>query len=139
MKHILTLITLGLLAGNVLAKDVNWETSYDTAVEKAKKDKKLIMIDIYTDWCGWCKKLDKDTYSDKDVQAMLAKDFVALKLNPEKSSKNQKVSREFGTRGFPHIVFTDATGKKLSEIGGYVGPADFAKALDDVKKKANAK
>jgi thioredoxin-related protein len=98
-----------------------------------------MMIDIYTDWCGWCKKLDKDVYSNKDVQAKLTKEFIAVKLNPEKSSKNKKIAASFGTRGFPHIVFVDAAGTKLSEIGGYQ-PADaFLKSLEAVTKKAAAK
>lgn len=139
MKFITTILSIGLLATSGLAKDVDWEHNYDTALEKAKKDKKLVMIDIYTDWCGWCKKLDKDVYSDKDVQAKLAKDFIAVKLNPEKSSKNEKISRGFGTRGFPHIVFTDADGKQLSDVGGYQPAETFLKTLEGVTKKAAAK
>lgn len=136
---LMMMMTAVLLAGGAWAKDVDWERDYDTALEKAKKEKKLVMIDLYTDWCGWCKKLDKDTYSDKDVQAKLAREFIAVKINPEKSAKNQKISRDFGTRSFPHIVFTDAAGKKIDEIGGYMGPADFATALDEVKKKVDRK
>ena len=139
MKHTLTLIIVGLLAGQVLAKDVDWEHNYDAALEKAKKEKKLVMVDIYTDWCGWCKKLDRDTYTDKTVQAALAKGFISVKVNPEKSKKNREVEDKLGKTGYPHIVFVDAAGTKLTEIRGYARPDDFLKYLEEASKKASAK
>jgi thiol:disulfide interchange protein len=114
----------------------NWESDYDTALQKAKKDKKLVMVDVYTDWCGWCKRLDKTTYSDKAVQETLAKGFVAVKINPEKSSKSAALAKQFGTRGYPHIVFLDDSGKKIAEISGYQPAAVFQNSLNDVLKKA---
>ena len=118
---------------------LNWESDYDTALDKAKKDKKLVMVDVYTDWCGWCKKLDKTTYSDKTVQETLVKNFVTLKINPEKSQKNAALAKQFGARGYPHIVFLDDSGKKISEIRGYVSADEFTKRLDQILKKPGGK
>ena len=115
---------------------LNWESDYDTALDKAKKNKKLVMVDVYTDWCGWCKRLDKTTYSDKTVQETLARSFVTVKINPEKSKKNAALAKQFGTRGFPHIVFLDDRGNKISEISGYRPAKDFQEFLDAVLKKA---
>ena len=115
---------------------INWETDYDAALDKAKRNKKLVMVDMYTDWCGWCKKLDRDTYSNKTVQETLAKNFVTAKINPEKSKKNAALAKQFGTRGYPHIVFLDDSGKKISEISGYRPAKDFQEFLDAVLKKA---
>src|SRR5882724_3751670 len=121
MKKFMAGTILGFLVlGTGAFAAVDWQTSYDTALAKAKKDNKIVMIDLYTDWCGWCKKLDKDTYGDKDVEAKLTKGFVAVKLNPEKSAENAKLSQRFGTRGYPHIVFVNTDGKMVSEIGGYL-------------------
>jgi thioredoxin-related protein len=140
MKRFITLTILGLLAFSTGAfAEVEWGHDYDAALETAKKDKKLVMVDLYTDWCGWCKKLDKDTYSDKDVAAKLTKDFIAVKVNPEKSQRNAKLSKDFGTTGFPHIVFVDATGKKVSEIDGYLPAAQFLQRLNTISEKANKK
>ena len=118
---------------------VDWEHNYDAGLERAKKDKKLVMVDMYTDWCGWCKKLDKDTYNDKGVGDKVAKDFVAVKLNPEKSPKGATLAKQFGTTGYPHIVFVDATGKKVSEINGYLPPGEFLKRLEMISDKATKK
>ena len=139
MKQIITIITVCLLAGSALANDIDWQKNYDSALEQAKKEKKLVMVDIYTDWCGWCKKLDRDTYSDKDVQAKLAKNFIAVKINPEKSQKNAQLAEQFGKAGYPHIVFLDSNGKKFSEIIGYKPAADFLQKLEQVSTKPNTK
>ncbi|HUJ71790.1 MAG TPA: thioredoxin family protein [Verrucomicrobiae bacterium] len=134
---VMAVIFLTLTAGAFAA--VDWEQSYDLGLEKAKKNKKLMMVDMYTDWCGWCKKLDKDTYSDKAVGDKVAKDFVAVKLNPEKSSKGAELSKQFGTTGFPHIVFVDSAGHKVSEINGYLPPKEFLKSLEMISDKATKK
>lgn len=137
-RFIATTITLLTLSAGAWAA-VNWENNYDTALLKAKKEQKLVMVDVYTDWCGWCKRLDKDTYGNKEVETKLSKNFIAVKINPEKSAKNASLAKEFGTRGYPHIVFLDAAGKKLSEIGGYLPAGDFLKRLDKVAEQAKKK
>lgn len=139
MKLIISIITICLLAGGTWAKDIDWQANYDSALEKAKKDKKPVMIDIYTDWCGWCKKLDRDTYSDKDVQAKLAKDFIAVKINPDENEKNALLEQRLGRAGYPHIVFLDSDGKKITEIRGYVPAAVFLKYLEQIAKPSSEK
>ena len=136
MKRYAWILAAILVAVTVRAADVNWTHDYDEALKKAKADKKLVMIDIYTDWCGWCKKLDKDVYTDKSIQEKLAKGFICVKINPEKNSKNKKVAKDFGVKGFPYIAFVDADGKKLDEIGGYMPAKDFGKVIDRVAKKS---
>lgn len=116
-------------------KALDWEHDYDKALEKAKKDKKVVMVDVYTDWCGWCKKLDKDVYGDAKVSEKLSKDFIACKINPEKSAQNRKIADKFGTRGYPHIVFVNGDGKKISEIGGYLPAKEFLKQLEKITEK----
>ena len=140
MKRLIVATIAGFLAlGAVAFEAVDWQHDYDAALEKAKKDNKLVIVDLYTDWCGWCKKLDKDTYSNADVESKLAKGFIAVKLNPEKTPRAAKLARQFGTTGFPHIVFVNADGKKVSEIGGYLPPKDFLKQLDKVTEQAAKK
>jgi|SRR5580658_3150551 thioredoxin-related protein len=130
---------LFLALGMRVFAEVDWGHDYDAALQKAKKDNKLVIVDLYTDWCGWCKRLDKDTYSNKDVEARLTKDFVAVKLNPEQSSRGAQLARQFGTTGFPHVVFVSADGKKVYEIGGYLPPDQFLKELDKVGEQATKK
>ena len=46
---------------------INWESDFDVSVEKSKSENKIIMMDIYTDWCGACKEMDKTTFKNKSV------------------------------------------------------------------------
>ncbi|HUI06663.1 MAG TPA: thioredoxin fold domain-containing protein [Verrucomicrobiae bacterium] len=133
-----TIIALVAVSAGAWAS-VGWEQDYDTALTKAKKEGKLVMVDVYTDWCGWCKKLDKDTYSNKDVETKVTKEFIALKINPEKGAQNKKLAKQLGTRGYPHIVFLDAQGKKLAEIAGYVPAKEFLDRLNQVTAHAQKK
>ena len=135
MKYIITIITIGLIAGSAWAKDIDWQKNYDSALKQAKNENKLVMVDIYTDWCGWCKKLDRDTYSDKEVQAKLAKGFIAMKVNPEKSADGAKLAKQFSVHGFPFIAFVDADGKLVAQINGYLPAEKFLKKLEQVAIK----
>ena len=116
-------------------KEVAWVTSRNVAFKKAVDDDKLVMIDFYAVWCGWCKKLDKDTYTDAGV-VELSEKFVGLKVDAE---KERKCAAKYKIEGFPTIVFTDPKENEIYRIGGYMPPGHFAeemkKALEKHKKK----
>ncbi len=61
---------------------VQWMT-FEQAIEKSKKEKRPIFIDVYTDWCGWCKVMDRNTFSDPQVSKLLNEKFYAVKFNAE--------------------------------------------------------
>ena len=136
MKWTGMILAMLLLTAGARAADLTWEHDYDKAMATARESKKIVMVDVYTDWCGWCKKLDRDVYANADIQAKLAKNFVPLKVNPEKSQKGAQLASSFGLRGYPYIAFLDAQGKKIASIEGYRPLSDFSTALDDVVKKS---
>jgi uncharacterized protein YyaL (SSP411 family) len=113
----------------------------------AKKTNKIILVDAYTDWCGWCKKMDRDTYSQPEVIKILNKDFVIIKFNPEITDVEYdldgvKISgRElFGqltrgkSTGFPTTYFIEPNKKQIQIAAGYLGPDDFLKVLAQAKE-----
>lgn len=61
---------------------VKWMT-FEEAVEQSKKEKKKIFIDVYTDWCGYCKVMDKNTFNDPEVARILNENFYPVKFNAE--------------------------------------------------------
>jgi thiol:disulfide interchange protein len=107
------------------ASEVTWLTSYDEAITAAKKNKQPVMIDFYADWCGWCKRLDSDTYVHKDV-VMLAQDFVSLKLDAD---AEKDLSSRYKVVGLPTILFIDAGGNEIHRVVGYRPPEDFVKEM----------
>jgi thiol:disulfide interchange protein len=129
---VLALAAAGLIAcgAQASAAEITWASSFDEAFKAAKEKNLPIMIDVYTDWCGWCKKLDKDVYTADNV-VQLSQKFVCLKLNPEKDKEHGEL---FKVEGYPTIVFTDVNRKELHRIDGYLAANEFAaemrKALD---------
>src|SRR6476660_9641490 len=61
---------------------VNW-LDFKTAQQKYKELAKPILIDFYTDWCGWCKHMMKTTYSDPNLASYINQNFYAIKFNAE--------------------------------------------------------
>ena len=59
------------------------QTSFNEALKQAKDNNKRVIVDIYTDWCGWCHKMDGEAYSNSEIKKIIADNFVFVKLNAE--------------------------------------------------------
>ena len=57
--------------------------SWDEGYQKAVKNKKILLVDTYTEWCGWCKRMDRDTYTNAEVIKKINDYFIPVKFNPE--------------------------------------------------------
>ena len=72
-----------VLSFNALsAQSIQWMTLAE-AIEAQKENPKKIIIDVYTDWCGPCKLMDKNTFQNRDVAAYISKHYYAVKFNAE--------------------------------------------------------
>lgn len=103
---------------------IKWEKDLESAVKKAKSKNMPIMIDVYTDWCTWCKELDKNTYANKKV-IDIAKKVVSVKLNPETSKEGAQIAEKYGVKGYPTVLFINADGIVLENVGGYIEGEKF--------------
>jgi len=122
---------------------VTWLT-FEEAVAKAKVDPKPIFIDVYTDWCGWCKKMDKATFSEEKIASMLQSDFYPVKFNAEQEESINFNNHEFkfvangrkgynelavalldGKLSYPSVVFLNEKMERITVLAGYRGPDDF--------------
>jgi thioredoxin-related protein len=115
----------------VAESNIAWIKDFDVALDIAKSESKPILIDFYTDWCGWCKKLDKDTYGNAQVQQELEQ-FVCVKIDAE---KNKDLSRKYKISGFPSTAFLKSDGQLIEVVPGYRPPDEFMKILDDILSK----
>lgn len=57
--------------------------SWEDGLAKAIKEDKMILVDVYTNWCGYCIKMDKETYAKDTIQKIVNADFIPIKINPE--------------------------------------------------------
>jgi len=102
-------------------------TPFGQVLKQAMTDQKIIMLDLYTDWCIWCKKLDQNVYQNAEVGKFSAR-FLNLKKNAEKGD-GIEIAKKYKPTGYPCILFLDGTGAEIDRIGGYLEPADFLQRL----------
>jgi thioredoxin-related protein len=124
---------------------VHWMT-FTEAIKKSKTEKRKIFIDVYTDWCGWCKVMDKNTFSDPIIAKLLNENFYAVKLNAEQREDIEFEGTTFkfidnGRNGYhqlaaallnnqlsyPTVVFLDEDFKMLQPLPGYQKAPEFHK------------
>src|SRR4051812_6868653 len=106
---------------------ISWATSYTSALAQAKASHRLVMVDFYTQWCFYCKKLDAETYPDPRVSAAMRSSFVAVRLDAEHDGASQAAL--FRVHSYPTLLFLDGSGQEEYRISGFL-PADrFAQAL----------
>ncbi len=144
---IIALIFAGLTLQIQGMKELKWY-SFTDGLKIAQTEKKKVLIDVYTDWCEWCKKMDEEVYTNSSVKKYLASKFILVKLNAESEMKHIFQGREysemelsyiFGVEGFPTTIFIREDMQPITAVPGYF-PADvFMKILtfigDDYYKK----
>ena len=133
MKTFATLL-LAATALTAAPAGVRWETSLPAAQARAKAEHKVILLDIWTGWCGWCIKLQKETFPSPEAQAVLAK-VVPLSIKTQevngKPTADNHFERDFKVQGYPTLLVLDADGKELSRLPGYLPPKPFAQWLGE--------
>jgi len=116
-----------------------WFTSFDQAKADSLKRDVPILVDFSgSDWCGWCIKLDKEVFSKTEFKDFADKNLVLLlvdfprrkALSPAITKQNEKLSEDFGVRGFPTVLILDGQGKELARTGYRPGGAvEYVKHL----------
>jgi len=123
-------VTSGLTAGDKI-KEMKWR-KYDVGLTEAKKFKKKILVDVYTNWCRWCKKLDAEVYTDVKVAKYLDQQYIPVKINAEsdehvvfegKKITEAELAARLGVSGYPTIIFLEPEGKYINKLASFV-PAD---------------
>ena len=133
-RYVLCLLAVFILSGGWNKLDagekpkLQWKKMAEGVTLAAKTNKK-VLIDIYTDWCGWCKKMDAEVYSNQKVIKYLDETFVVIKMNAESQNVHEvygkkmteaQLAEAFGVRGYPSTVFLKADGETITLVPGYI-------------------
>jgi thiol:disulfide interchange protein len=105
------------------------QASFDEALAQARDERRLLLVDVYTDWCGWCKKLDREVFGDARV-AEAARDLLAVRVNAEKGG--EKVAERYDVQGYPTVLFVDGSGNVVKRVDGYVDVAEMLQILSSL-------
>jgi len=103
------------------------EQDYEAALAKAKAGGKLLVVDVYADWCAACKELDEKTWPDPDVSAWLARNAVAVRIDTHKVRRDLAASLQI--RGYPTVLVIDESGKVLRRREGFQEPLQMLQFL----------
>jgi thioredoxin-related protein len=124
---------------------VTW-TSLDKAAKAAAAGKgRYIFVSVYTDWCGYCRKLNAVTYRAAPVVAELDKNFESVKLNAEsnqavvwkgKKITSRELATQWGVEGFPTLLFLNGKGEIVGSFQSYVEPDLMVKLLTYISSGA---
>ena len=127
------------------APTIQW-LKFEEAVAKNVQQPKKIFLDLYTDWCSWCKVMDRNTFSDAKVAAYMSKYFYAVKFDAEGKTPITFMENTFqynaqyrahelavaflqGQMSYPSTAYMDGSNQLLTVVPGYMGPDDFLPIL----------
>ncbi len=111
---------------------IAWMEKFEDAKKAAAKEKKVMFVDFYADWCGPCKAMLNTTYKNTEVVAK-SKRFVPVLINVD---KNKDLAEKYQISGIPAVLFFDAKGKLIARSEGYVEAPEFVKLMDAATKRA---
>lgn len=151
MKNIFILLTIVLVGSSFSpSSEMKWY-SFEEGYKLAKKQNKIMLVDVYTDWCGWCKRMDRDTYAKSEIMTLIEKDFIAIKFNPEVSQEYMFEGKKYNgselasvlsknqLSGYPTTIFYQPNSKKTNVLGGYYDANRFKGVLENISKEMVSK
>jgi thioredoxin-related protein len=122
-----------------------WGTNYEQGQQEAKASNKLVLLDFTgSDWCGWCKILDREVFSQPQFKEYASKNLVLVEVDfpkgksvaPATRQQNEQLLMRYQIQGFPTIVVLNSEGKLVAELG-YMqgGPDAFIAVLEKLRNK----
>ncbi len=122
MKFLLLLLTV---IGIPAMAHADWTTDYDQALRKARNNRKAVLMYFTgSDFCGFCKKLDREALDRGAFEDYAKKNLVLLKLDfparkrqhPQERRQNEMLQRKYRVKGYPTLILLDSRGNYISEV-----------------------
>lgn len=126
------------------SEGIEWLT-YEEGLRAAEETGKHIVIDFTTAWCGYCKKMDRETFTNSKVIDLINNDFIPVRIDGDSrreinlegfmTTERKLTKSEYGVRGYPTFWFLESDGQKIGAQPGYQPPAQFLSLLNFVKDR----
>ena len=149
-KFLIAITSMAVFSAAAIAGEGAWLNDFEAAKAQAKAENKPIFINFTgSDWCGWCIKLEKEVFTQKEFQdyakehlILMEADFPKKSEQPEALKKqNKALEKTYLNGGYPTVYLLDAEGKKLSDDLGELkgGLEGYLKTLTELVEKNKAK
>ncbi|WP_415324932.1 thioredoxin family protein [Chryseobacterium sp. MMS23-Vi53] len=142
MKKILLILSVFVVFASLYSFKTNekatnnevsfYDGSLKKAMTKAKKEKKMIFLDVYATWCGPCKLLKKTTFKDPELSDYFNKNFVSLEVDGEKG-EGIEIVKKYQLKGYPSLVFIDSNGNVVNKTLGYYDGKELLEIVKGIK------
>jgi thioredoxin 1 len=109
-----------------------YEGNFNDALAKAKSENKIIFMDAYASWCGPCKKMAANVFTDEKAGEYFNANFVNLKMDMEKG-EGPEIARKYPVQYYPTLFFIDSKGNVVKKIVGYHDVEQLIKEAKSVK------
>lgn len=113
-------------------EEVKWIYDFDQAKQAAKKASKYIFVDVFADWCSWCKVLDKEVYPSPDFVNFM-KNYVPVKIDAEDKADGEDFAARYEVQTLPTLIVTDSEGKLILRIAGFRKTDQLIKEINTVQ------
>lgn len=138
MKRLALLVVIvALFAPQSFAAANPWIKSLDVAAKKAKDGKKLVFVDLFAEWCGWCHRFEQEVTPSEAFQNA-TDDMVLLRLNTEDRGEGTKFAQKYNVSSLPTFLVLTPELDLAAVIRGYYPSTQFAKLINDAKAKQAA-
>ena len=124
---------LAVAAGTGNTAGPDWR-AWNEGMAQAKSANRPVIVNLYTNWCGWCRRMDKDIYQKAEIAEYLRKHYVTIKINGEasdpatyegKKTTSAGLAQRFRVSGYPTTVFLRSNGDHMANVPGYVAADKF--------------
>ena len=127
-------LMLGVSAMNAQNKGVDFRSGTLTEVlAPAAKENKYLFVDVYAVWCGPCKQMANQVFTQEKVGDYFNKTFVNAKFDAEKGEGIQ-IAKKYNVTAYPTFLILDAQGNEVGKIIGGAGPDQFIQKVEQVRK-----
>jgi thiol-disulfide isomerase/thioredoxin len=133
-------LALALTAGSARAQEPRWYSRPADAFAAAKQAQLPLLVDLYAEWCGWCKVMEAKVFSTPEF-GRLAADYVLLRVDVEDGGEGEALAARYDSSSLPTLLVLEPSGAQVGEIRGYKPVADLvaeAKRVHEIYAKVLA-